>query len=172
MEENGTMIFQYEDYFRACCSSMLIESVFLLFLLLPIVSSLIKRILQGSFCFEDDYIKILGIVVFVFMLSMCIGRLITGGIFLLKEKEEDSVEICGTIEIIEELNRFNFSEMGPMYREYRETKEGSTYGYQLQVSGTKMKLPVLGEFLPGDMVRVRYLPKSGYVLSIEKWKPE
>lgn len=95
-------------------------------------------------------------------LSLNIGRLLHGGIYLITEREEDAVEISGTISSIENLSRFSFPELN---KEYRTVQPN---GAKIMVGDIPCVATSSGDFAVGDYVTVLYLPQSKYVLSIEK----
>ena len=99
---------------------------------------------------------------FLYDESLNIGRLLHGGIYLITEREEDAVEISGTISSIENLSRFSFPELN---KEYRSVQPN---GAKIMVGDIPCVATSSGDFAVGDYVTVLYLPQSKYVLSIEK----
>ena len=93
------------------------------------------------------------------------GYLAHGGIYLIGEKEEAAIALQGEISDMEELADFSFPRVKTQY-EY----EGY-HGVQFTVNGVECAAPIKGSLEVGDTVEVVYLPKSGYVLSIQEIEP-
>ena len=164
-EEDDRMIFRYEDYFRACCTGILFESAFLGMMVLGSFVGLYQKATKKPFSWSSIMVNIIAAVIFVYMLSMCLGILMHGGIYLLREKEDAKIDISGTIEDCQEMTQFMTPGIGTHYHEYGD---GCMYGYVITVEGEALKIPSMGDLTVGDNVFVSYLPKSKYVLSIEK----
>ena len=96
------------------------------------------------------------------LLALNIGYLTFGGIYLPKEKEDDAIILQGEISEIKELSRYEF----PNPTKYHELR-----GIQFTVNGVECAAPIKGSLEVGDTVEVVYLPKSGYVLSIQEIEP-
>ena len=112
----------------------------------------IKRILEAVLPFGMSVVMI----IFAGIMPLC-----NGGIYLLIENEEDSETLCGSIESIETVD-------DPLY--------GQTSAYEFVINNTVCtaiyvptdKSPAETPFKVGDYVEVHYLPRSGYILSIEE----
>ena len=61
-----------------------------------------------------------------------------------------------------------FPNISSKYREYRDENRINGYGYEIIVDKRTLKAPQIGTLNVGDRVSVTCLPKSGYILSIEK----
>ena len=83
-----------------------------------------------------------------------------GGGDVVREKESDAVRMEGTISEIVELNRFQF----PRFHGNGEKASG----FEFYINEIKCTVPIRDELQVGDYVEVEYLPKSGYVLYINK----
>lgn len=100
---------------------------------------------------------------FLFVLSplaaYAVMRLIHSNPLLLAEKEKNAVSVSGTIERTEQ------SKM-PV-RLYSTSRNGGK-GETVVIGGTKYRLISYGTLCPGDPVSAKVLPKSKFVLQIEK----
>ena len=111
----------------------------------------------------DDILKCLFFAVMLgFILCIDIGVLLHGGIHLIYEEEADAVEIQGEIQYIRGLGLFSFPRVDCNY-EYGEFR-----GYEFNIDSIQCTAVVKGSLEVGDYVEVKYLPKSGYVLHINK----
>ena len=103
-------------------------------------------------------------VFFVAMLvvAVLLGKnLVTGGgIHLVYERPKAAVTVEGTVETV----KANSIWTGVRYTAYGE----STSGYTYTIDGKELTGMAKGTLEPGDEVTVTYLPKSGFVLSIEE----
>ena len=156
------MHFAYDDYVKGClilpaCITLLTTA----FLISPLVHGIAEIRRNG---FSSQIIKklIATLLICTVFLSLNIGRLLHGGIYLITEREEDAVEIRGTISSIENLSRFSFPELN---KEYRSVQPN---GAKIVVGDIPCVATSSGDFAVGDYVTVLYLPQSKYVLSIEK----
>ena len=95
---------------------------------------------------------------------ICIGtsRLMYGGIHLIYERESDAVVVHGQIESIEELDILAFPSLNCKYT------EGNTHGIQITINGIHYTAIEKGTLESGDSVVIKYLPKSRYILHIDK----
>ena len=156
------MNIDYAAYYRACFSSSVMLALFSGFFAFSVLIPLIKTI----FSKERPIKNILGgtvvLMVPVFLLSLNIGTLAHGGIYLATEKETDAVEIHGTIEHIERMNEWCF----PKMKGYCVYERDGSNGICFTIDGVKYQCPSMGDFRVGDRVTVVYLPKSKYILSL------
>lgn len=150
------MTFDYKQYLDACLFNPIIVSIFFLTTLVPPLIVYIKKFISLTAEKKDILKFILFVGVFALFSFVNIGRLAYGGIYLITERATDSIVIEGEIEKVEEVSNFIF----PIIE--------SGIGTRFTVNGEKCTAIVQGEFEVGDYVVVNYLPKSGYILSIEK----
>lgn len=142
------MSFSYEEYSRIFLFFPLLCIIFLSPILISTARALI-RYLQDSF---EDHLKDIATsgfvcIIVVLMIIINISTLNSGGVYLFVENEASSVEASGEIERIERVGK---------------------HEYQIEVSNTVYTVIEIGEFSEGDHVILEYLPKSRYVLSIQK----
>ena len=96
--------------------------------------------------------------VFGFILATFIIPLARGGIYFRDEKESDAVQIIGQIEDTYELDQVGGGKYG--YEDYYG------YGSVVVIDGTKYYLVTYGDYKPGDLVYIRVLPKSKFILEM------
>ena len=118
--------------------------------------------------FKTDHFR--GIGKYLFLLFILLGHIETvyvnvsilqdGGIYLTKEAEADAVYMEGTISEIVELDFFQFPR-------FHGNGDKAT-GFEYYINEIKCTVPIRDELQVGDYVEVEYLPKSGYVLYINK----
>ena len=94
---------------------------------------------------------------FLYLSGSC---LLHGGIRILTEKEADAAARTGVIEQVDERSL-------PAIPTYRLSGK-TTAGYTLTIDGETYRVMDAGDLKPGDRVRVTYLPKSRFVLSIQR----
>lgn len=154
------MCFEYSQYVRGCLGIPASVAIFAAIMLALESASFIKHFISHNVHLCDVMKYVLLLIGCLFFLCMNVGRLIHGGIYLLKERESDAIVIQGQITEIEGLGRFAFPELKSQYG------YGETNGVQVTINGIQCQMPVKGSFEVGDYVVVSYLPQSGYVLSI------
>lgn len=155
------MTFAYSVYFRQNCLVPIFFCVFALFLILPGILYIVRVCRHKKI--PDAKTAILngiGILLCLFCLFDNGVRLARGGAFLLAEKEADAVEIAGVIEDTQEIGMIG----GCKYR----IGQNHGNGEFVVIGGTKYHLMTYGELKPGDRVSAKVLPKSQFVLEIEK----
>ena len=107
--------------------------------------------------------KIAEYIASVLIMGVLMGTLIfdlaNGGIFLLFEKEEHSIEMTGEIEGIIDPRH--------VYGKYI-VDEKHVYGEFIFVDGQKYYLMTSGDLTEGDTVSMRVLPRSKFVLEIHR----
>lgn len=94
---------------------------------------------------------------FLYLSGSC---LLHGGISILTEKESDAVVQTGVIEQVDEGSL-------PAIPTYRLSGK-TTAGYSLTIDGEAYRVMDAGDLKPGDRVQLTYLPKSRFVLSIQR----
>lgn len=162
------MSFSFSDYQFHCL--ILPASILLFSAVVFIAASIwsIKDIIRKGATAE----KALTIIFFLFIAGAFIridgGRLLNGGLYLLYEKAADAVTYEGIIEEISLNDQTQFPNISAKYREYSDENRENGYGYEIVVDKRTLKAPQIGTLNVGDRVSVTCLPKSGYILSIEK----
>ena len=162
------MSFSYNDYQFHCL--ILPASILLFSAVVFIVASIwsIRDIVRKGPTAE----KVLTLLFFLFLAGAFFridgGRLLNGGLYLLREKAAEAVTYEGIIEGISLYEQTQFPNISSQYREYRDENRENGYGYEIVVDKRTLKAPQIGTLNVGDRVSVTCLPKSGYILSIEK----
>ena len=103
------------------------------------------------------------LMIAAFFLWKNILPLAEGGIYLGRERVEDAVMLRGNIEEITELNANTHPKLSQPDDSYEES-----YGVRFTIDGVSCIGISKGELEVGDYVEAMYLPKSGYVLMIDK----
>ena len=94
------MIFSYDKYYRQDC---IVPLILILFCLIFMVKVIITMITKGTFDGLASFIKtnafrMLALTIFVFLITINSIHLSRGGIYLLFEDEQQSIQINGVIE--------------------------------------------------------------------------
>ena len=107
-----------------------------------------------------------GRAIFLFAAMVLVGAMLAanlvtgGGLHLITERQKDAVTVEGTLELVEPHS---------IWTGIRYTSNGeSSSGYKYVVNGQTLTGMARGTLEAGDEVTVTYLPKSGFVLSIEE----
>lgn len=160
------MYFEYMTYVRICLNYPLRG-------LIMIVLGLLVLIWCAVFLKTDQFRGIAKFLMIFFILighidSLCeyAGVLQHGGIYLAKEAESDAVQMEGYISHIEGLNRYQ------IYRITGDYELGDKKGYEFTINGIHCTAPAKGDLKVGDYVVVKYLPKSSYILYIDRTEKE
>ena len=156
------MIISYEDYFGSYCIFPLFM-ICMFCLLLVYGGNLLRKCIRDR---ETSAKKILEAVLpfgMSVVIIIQIGSILicNGNLFLLMEKEEDAVTICGTIESIEPVDGTLYGQHDMYELLINHTECSAIY---TRSENPTAKTP----FKAGDYVEVLYLPRSGYILSIEE----
>ena len=155
------MTFAYWEYLF---NNLILPVFALAFIAVP-TFRLVMRLLE-QYATGEQRVKWDGqsLIFFAAMLvvAVLLGKnLITGGgIHLVTERPEAAVTVEGTLEEVKANSIWN----GLRYSAYGESSSGYTY----TVNGQTLKGMAKGTLEAGDEVTVTYLPKSGFVLSIEE----
>ena len=160
------MYFDYAGYVRECLNIPLED---LISIILGTLAAIIVMINMKHTLRTFPGIRLIILVVVLGTIeSMCmvIGELSHGGIYLLREKESDAVEMQGEITEITGLNYYSLPIIECDY--YENMKYGDPTGYEFTINGIQCTAPVKGSLKSGDYVSVTYLPRSGYILYIDK----
>ena len=156
------MYFDYDGYVLGCLTLPIQQLIFAVFaIVLIILCKSWANLPRGATVLS--IIAGLGIGVFA---CMYIGQLRHGGIYLYREIEADAVQMQGYITEIDELGIYSFPIIECDY--YENPKYGDPNGYEFTINGILCTAPTNGSLKVGDYVEVEYLPKSGYILYIDK----
>lgn len=101
----------------------------------------------------------LNIILLAMVVLMCV-ILSHGGFSLITERPKDAMTVTGTIEQIEARSSFESMKFWSDY--------GESYGIEFTVDEITCVAMAQGDLEVGDQVTVTYMPKSGFVLSIEE----
>ena len=114
-------------------------------------NTIIKRIALALF-----------LVFSVYMIFDCTSKLASGGSSLIRENESYAIEINGEVEQISYIGKTKM----PLFK--TEYGYGEKSGVEISISGIVLKGPgcIMAYVKVGDRVTVKYLPDSGYILSI------
>ena len=156
------MSFDFEQYYRGCFLIPVFVSLFFVVFSIVAIISFFRDVRASNDIFTTCAKLLVLVVIATFFLCMNIGRLLNGGIYLLRENQEDTAVISGTITSVSGMTRYQFPEIKNQYG-YDEY----TIGVLITVDELELKLIELGNFVPGDDVFIEYLPKSGYILYIQ-----
>lgn len=156
------MHFEYTDYVMGCMVLPICVILFAVTFFIFVLLHGLTAIKHNGFSYRKLVHIVLALLVCCFFFILNIGRLFHGGFYLVAEREHDAVKMQGTISDINDLNRFSFPELKNVY------KDGQTNGAQLIINGITCIAISSGDLEVGDFVTVTYLPRSKYILSIEK----
>ncbi len=156
------MTFSYDKYYRQDC---IVPLILILFCLIFMVKVIITMITKGTFDGLASFIKtnafrMLALTIFVFLITINSIHLSRGGIYLLFEDEQQSIQING---VIEQTYRID-SLTGSKY----DVEQNHGRGEVIVVNGKKYYLMTFGDLVVGDNVIIDVLPKSGFVLKCKK----
>ena len=161
------MSFDYNVYFRSDCFvpllSAICSSILCLFALV-LFSSFIRDIYYYKNVIKRVSQCIFLVILIITMLNVTrteIKRLSIGGIYLLAEKKEDTESISGIIEKMDETDIF-------IRRKYYNVENNAGKGEFIFVNGNRYYLMTYGDLKIGDCVVMQVLPKSRFVLEINK----
>lgn len=157
------MTFAYSEYLF---NNLVLPVFALVFIAVPVFKllfRLIGQLVRGeSLDFGDSKAVLLFVLMIAIAVILC-NILLHGGIHLIYERADDSVTVQGTIEDVQPCSIFSSPK-------YNTNKENSN-GYLLTIGNVTCTSMALGDLEVGDMVSVVYMPKSGFVLSIEEINP-
>ena len=155
------MAFGYWEYF---IYNLMLPVFGLVFIAVPtfrLVMRLLEQYATGRQRVNWDGHSILFFVVMVVVAVMLVKTLITGGgIHLIYERPKAAMTVETTLEAVEPKSIWS----GIRYSAYGE----SSSGYEYTLDGQTLTGMAKGTLEAGDEVTVTYLPKSGFVLSIEE----
>ena len=155
------MAFSYWEYFIYNLMLPVFGIVFVAVPTFRLVMRLLEQYATGKRRVNWDGQSIVFFVAMLIVAVLLGKNLVTGGgIHLVYERPEAAVTVEGTVEEV----KANSIWSGLRYTAYGE----SSSGYEYTINGETMKGMAKGTLEPGDEVTVTYLPKSGFVLSIEE----
>ena len=152
--------FQFSTYFQGC---LILPAIFLLFACIILVSAIVhygKQVKAQNTNGKNTVSFLVAILIFGFLIGLNGSRIAHGGMYLINEREQDAMTCVGEITQIRAMNRFEFPELS--------SEGNTTNGVELTVNGMKYTVILKGSFEVGDTVRITYLPRSRYVLSISR----
>lgn len=152
------MTYDYNVYYRQNCIIPLILLFFSSILFFLQIYSLRKE--RHASSPKDILFSIFFLCVALFLMIANIVPLVRGGAYLLVEKEEDAIQVSGTVERTIETDFVT----GAKYRV--ENNDGN--GEAIVVNGEKYYLTTYGDIQVGDYVVLDVLPRSGFVLKMEQ----
>ena len=154
------MKYDYSVYYRQNCVVPLILALFSLAFLSYVLIVFWRSGKKES----TDYAKVfLFLCIGCFLLGINVVSLSRGGIFLLFEKETDQIQIEGIVEETIEIDSLTGAE-------YRDDNPFRNHGHgeALVIKGEKYYLTSYGDTKVGDYVRLSILPKSHFVLELNR----
>ena len=155
------MEFAYWDYFTYNLALPVFGLIFIAVPVFRLVMRLLEQYATGRQRVNWDGQSLVFFVAMIIVAVFLVKNLITGGgIHLIYERPKAAVTVVGTVEEV----KANSIWSGNRYTAYGE----STSGYEYTIDGLTVKGMARGTLEPGDEVAVTYLPKSGFVLSIEE----
>jgi predicted PurR-regulated permease PerM len=155
------MSFGYWDYFMTNLALPVFALAFIAVPTFRLVMRLVEQFATGRSRVNWDAQSLVIFLVMLLVGGLIVVNLITsGGIHLITERPKAAVTVEGTLESV----KANSVWSGVRYSANGE----SSSGYKYTVDGVTLTGMAKGTLEPGDEVVVTYLPKSGFVLSIEE----
>lgn len=160
------MNFSYEQYLSSVTLMPISTILFLIFLIISMIDyknivPFFKKIMKKEKIVWDR----IGTKLFIFccmtpLLIMSIRALSQGGIDLIFENPEQSIETTGIIQ--------NITQQGSSsgYKFY--TDSGASFGVKLTIDDCNYTIISIDDLQIGDCVVLEYLPESKFVLTIQK----
>ena len=152
------MTYDYYVYYRQNCIIPIILLLVSFVLFFGQIYALWKERLTYSP--KDIVYSIFFLCIAFYLIIANIVPLARGGIYLLVEKERDAIQVSGTVERTVEIDFVT----GAKY--HVENNNGS--GEAIVVNGRKYYLTTYDDIHSGDHVAMDVLPRSGFVLKIER----
>ena len=107
------------------------------------------------------------LLTWLFFIRLNGGRLLNGGVYLLREKAAAAITYEGTVAEISPYDQYSFPNISAYHTDESEISP-NLYGCRIVVDNLVLKAPDSGTLRAGDHVSVTFLPKSMYILSISK----
>lgn len=150
------MSFDYEAYWQSNFAVPAFVLLFFIFWAIPLIKSFVSKVMKHeSLTKEFKTMLFIGVCFAFVMFSFSINSLKNGGIYLMYEKEDDTITETYVIDKINEP-----SELYPYF------KYNHKYGADITMNGEIYFAVEAGNFKEGDQVTITYLPKSKVILSI------
>ena len=161
------MYFDYVGYVRECLNIPLASLISdIIGLIILIVIAFNKKMI-----FPGKRFLIIGLMILSMdTVYMNVGQLRYGGVYLLDEQETHVVRDKGIILQIKGTDTYSFPIIECDYD--KNAKWGDPTGYEFTINNIHCMAPVKGDLKVGDYVEVEYLPKSGYILYINRVETE
>lgn len=157
------MIFSYWDYF---VSNLMLPVFALAFIAVPVFNMVRRVLLQVANGEPIDMGGAKMVILFVLLIAIAVilaNFIFHGGIQLVFDRPSKAVTVEGTIQDIDALNALE----GVRY----SSNDEMSYGYTYTIDGVTCTGMAKGTLEVGDAVIATYLPKSGFVLSIDELNP-
>ena len=156
------MTYEYNIYYRQNCIIPIILILFIGLLMVKIGWNLFKKFSTINFyqCVKENIPQCIFLIGCLFLIAINSIHLFRGGIYLLTEKESDVININGTIEETIEIDFLTGSKYNV------ENNHGR--GEAIVINGTRYYLTTYGDLKVGDNVSITVLPKSKFILEIQK----
>lgn len=151
------MQFKYQEYFRV---TFILPIVVIIGMLAILISASywywIKKAFLKNILFNAIKYSLCVLITIVCIVPNC-EYLTNGGAYLLVENETNATTGKGVIEGIRE----------PSVR-FPEFKSHHKYGADITINGQIFFVITAGDIQEGDVVEILYLPRSGFILEINK----
>lgn len=154
------MSFAYWEYFMYNLMLPVFCLVFIGFPTVKLIERALRMYAAGRRGVFKDKTGLLFFIIMIVVAVVMVNSLLQGGIHLIYERSDDAVTVEGTLESIEKVSPLS----GARYMVGNE----SSFGYTYTIDGVECTGMALGTLEEGDQVTATYLPKSGFVLSIEE----
>lgn len=160
------MIFSYAFYLRIATIVPLLIGIFLVYFLSSFFVGFVQEIIKRKITAKSILFGVITIILCCDWYFYLGSQFISSGVYLMFEQESDAVEIVGVIDEIYSMNDLEFPRLKSNY------DKGTENGVCFVIDGVRCKAIRCGDFKVGDQVKVRYLPQSTFVLSIQSVQSE
>lgn len=155
------------SYFSYLLNNLMLPILGIAFVGVPVckmIGHLISQVRRGESIDFGGAQALMMFLALIVLAGILVNTLFAGGGYhLITERAKDAVTVEGTIEQIQSGSIFS----NPRYSANNETSNG----YILTIDGISCTSMALGTLEVGDAVSVTYMPKSGYILTIEEVNP-
>ncbi len=156
------MIYDYSVYYRQNCVVPIFICLFFLGMLILSIVSLVKDLRSHTKERINSIFSaviVVGIALYLFIESAI--PLARGGIYLLFEKESDSVQVSGQVEETIEIAFYGGGKYG-------STENNHGWGEAIIVNGKKYYMTSYYDIKEGDYVVLDVLPRSRLVMKMQR----
>ena len=160
MDRGNIITYDYDVYFRQNCIVPLCLALFCLIFFISFLVSILKEGGKPAPPLKKAISYIPFILIPLCLMIINLFPLFRGGIHLLYEKETDQIQVSGKIEETMEIDSYT----GAKY----DTENNHGNGEIIVVNGEKYYLTTYGDFGVGDDVVLNVLPRSGFVLEMQR----